>query len=646
MPPIAPSTLTQTQRSRRLAIPPERTFGAIATNLARTYLYNSDEARRRSWENSLAMRRDAYVMSLLRERMLPTAQCPWHLEPENGKDAKQQEAAKRLTDVINCTPYLTKFRLQLLEAVWYGKYANQVKWGTFNVNGAPAVGVLEHSPVNGDKLQRQYDGTWGVQVNPTFRPADAKVIQGQIGGLLLLDRDFWRERFVIHQHELDDADFYDWEVAGQINGVGLRSRVYWSWELRDEMLSWAVSFMEKVGTLGLMLFYYEEGNATQKRAAEQAARDVSHTSALAVPVRKGGDKRTSGADLLPANPAGVEMLRVMIQDYFEAHIERLIVGQSMSAGADEANGMGGTGRAMLAANTKYQILKFDADNEAETLTRDFVKPLMKFNRPHDRFRLRWVNDVVDPASKERMEDAKTMVGMGVPVKREDLYKLAGFSKPDAGDDVVGGELPAMGLGNDGPPFGPNQVPAREPGGLPQPIKDRQQSVNGNGFHSPVAFAAEHAPAGGVTVQGTRYKGGEFIPGEVVAKATKEEKEAIKSGEPKELVVRQPSKPSAQSAVVGTVDDDVSNMTADEIVDKMRELLKRHNRIKEMIEKKRQAAQARYPNHEIDKDGRPILKGDEGHGRGWNESPEDILDEIYGYKKKEAKVPAIAADAAD
>jgi hypothetical protein len=41
------------------------------------------------------------------------------------------------------------------------------------------------------------------------------------------------------------------------------------------------------------------------------------------------------------------------------------------------------------------------------------------------------------------------------------------------------------------------------------------------------FGAEHAPEGGVTVGGTFYPGGQFIPGEVIEKATKEEKEAIK-----------------------------------------------------------------------------------------------------------------------
>jgi len=43
------------------------------------------------------------------------------------------------------------------------------------------------------------------------------------------------------------------------------------------------------------------------------------------------------------------------------------------------------------------------------------------------------------------------------------------------------------------------------------------------------MAAAHAPAGGVTVQGKEYSGGQFIPGDVMAKATAEEKAAVEGG---------------------------------------------------------------------------------------------------------------------
>jgi len=44
------------------------------------------------------------------------------------------------------------------------------------------------------------------------------------------------------------------------------------------------------------------------------------------------------------------------------------------------------------------------------------------------------------------------------------------------------------------------------------------------------YAAAHAPKGGVTIGGKQFKGGQFIPAEVMAKATPEERAAVESGE--------------------------------------------------------------------------------------------------------------------
>jgi hypothetical protein len=47
-----------------------------------------------------------------------------------------------------------------------------------------------------------------------------------------------------------------------------------------------------------------------------------------------------------------------------------------------------------------------------------------------------------------------------------------------------------------------------------------------GNYGVVRMAAVHAPAGGISIGGKQFKGGEFIPGEVVERATAEEKAAI------------------------------------------------------------------------------------------------------------------------
>jgi len=74
--------------------------------------------------------------------------------------------------------------------------------------------------------------------------------------------------------------------------------------------------------------------------------------------------------------------------------------------------------------------------------------------------------------------------------------------------------------------------------------------------SPTLYA--HAPKGGVTIKGKTYKGGEFIPAEVLVDASPEERRAVESGEsrgkplPPEGGVREPKQKSkVQEWLAGT-----------------------------------------------------------------------------------------------
>lgn len=126
-------------------------------------------------------------------------------------------------------------------------------------------------------------------INPAdrglYRGADVR-FGDTAGPVLMIRQRALRQRFVIQKHIVEDADFFEPSMAGRVNGVGLRDFSYWAWWLRDEMMSWLVGYMEKLGNLGLLIFYYEEGNAAAKAAAEAAALGVDRTNALAVPDRK------------------------------------------------------------------------------------------------------------------------------------------------------------------------------------------------------------------------------------------------------------------------------------------------------------------------------------------------------------------------
>ncbi len=422
-------------------IPHPLSFGMILNTVWKTYSYRWDEALRHLPQNALAMRRDAYIRSLLQERKLPTVNRTWQLKPDDPADGRQMQAADLLTRCIKQTKRWRRFLAYLMEAAWYGRYASQVTWvqrplGTGRTGRTGWV-IGKHKPVNGDKIQYAWDDTPIVFINQSGAgryPPEFVVYTDRVPGLKLAKQN-WRDQFIIHTHEVDDADYFEGEMAGAVHGVGLRNYIYWAWWLRDEMLSWAVDFMKKVGTLGLLVFWYELGNKAAKQEAEHNAKRASKDTALVMGRPSGREATTWGVDQFPSSPAGVDALQRMIQDYFEAHMERLIIGQTLSSNS-EGNGLGGAGVAKLHEDTKFQLLRFDADNLAETLTDDLVRPLLRLNVPDADFGIRFEFNVESPENADKMDAVSKAVAMGVTFRMDDVRELTGMGKPGEGEERV------------------------------------------------------------------------------------------------------------------------------------------------------------------------------------------------------------------
>lgn len=425
-----------------MLLPHHRTFGSVFSTVNKSYYHKFDEALRHSQENALVMRRDAFIMGCLQERYLQIAGLGWHLEPEDQKSAVQKAVTDEMDRIIKNTHRWTAFVWQLCEAIWYGRYANQVNWKAIPINGQSRLAIIDHRPVNGDKIQYGYDGVPKIMVHheemsDLVRKGLAKKDDLELGGRapqLALRDPRWRQRFVIHKHNCNDADYFDGEMAGGVHGVGVRSQIYWNFFLRDEMLGWAINHMKKIGVGGILVFYYEEGNESSRAAAENAAQDAGERYALAMPKPRGASKETDGVQFLPFSEAGVQALQGIVKEYFEQHIERLIIGQTLSSGTD-ATGLG-SGVASLHASTKLKILKFDAKNLEDSLTSDLVAPCQQWNFPKTNFRIRFVFDVPDLNADAKVKAAGVAVQLGAKVKIDEFLSAAGLSKPADDDDVL------------------------------------------------------------------------------------------------------------------------------------------------------------------------------------------------------------------
>lgn len=426
------------------AVPQVITFPALLGNSFRAYLHGRhDEALRRSREDALAMRRDCRIMALMQERKYAVSKLKWHIEGHDEKNAREVELKDQITEAIRQVPYFRRRVVRpLLESIWYGRYGVQMvpRWGV--AKGKRTLLIKRTIPLNGDKIGYTWDDVPYVLVNSSKAAhlPGARLINATLGRALLLEGP-WRERFLIHQHDADDADYFEPEMADAIHGVGVRSRIFWMWWVRDEWLEWVATYLERVG-LGFTVWEYDASNPQAKAETERAAKAGGRRTHVLVPVwGDGRGLKKGGVERIDPPVSGVESLRSLI-DYADDAIERYIVGQSMSGGNDEGDGLGGTGRADFARDTKGALTEDDAVNLAETLTGSdeapgLVRWIQTQSRPDMRdVPLRFVFDVEQPESKEALDSGKALFDMGVPLRTDELRAKGGFSKPTTDDEVT------------------------------------------------------------------------------------------------------------------------------------------------------------------------------------------------------------------
>jgi hypothetical protein len=464
-------------------LPHPLTFSAMISNAYNTYFSEFDEARRAGILEANKMRRDCWLMSLLEERRRAFATRPWHLEVPDESDPAQRQVRDHLQRALHGVPFLNRLRWGLSDALWYGRFAEQVKWRWVPQAGIDTLTVASCMPINGDKLRYQRDGTPYVTVYAGQNLPGAETIGATpYGGRGLLLKGSWRQRFLIHSHEQEDADFFDAERGEAVYGLGIRDRVFWWYWMRQEWLRAVSDFLQRVG-LGITVWWYEEGNAPAQAEALAAA-SVSKSGNFSVVLPRSRDgKQLAGVERVETPVAGADVLLHMVEAV-NRWIERYVVGQEASS-RGTSSGLGNEANAEFMADTKQQIAMLDADRLDESLTGTADEPSLVWmmqswtfpgSTPEHRggFRVKFKTDLEDVASQKKLKAAKEAWEMGATVKEDEVLEKAGLSKPGENDKVLPGKQAAPSpFGGAGPPAGADgQAPAPAPppnGHAPVPV---------------------------------------------------------------------------------------------------------------------------------------------------------------------------------
>lgn len=418
----------------------------IASN---AYL-NMDEALRDSRENAERMRSDCGIMECIEQRERAVALLPWHIEPEDPKDPQQKELATTLTGILEETPRFTEYRRSLLEAIWFGRSAIANQFGAMQVKGSWRTVVKRWEPRHGDKLVFRYDDgsrevdpeQVGIRVSTTFRTAynhsnrstNRKIQPTEMGLVYWLDR--WeRETMVIHKHMVEDGPFEDPRSAGRIHGIGIRDRIYWTWYAMVECLQRVVEYLDRAA-FGVEVWPYQAGSDRAKQAAKDAALNSmgGGRTVILAPLPAGEDPERYLPHLIEPGLAGVSTTMEIIRTFFGHKIKRYILGQTLSSEAD-ATGLGsGVADAHLA--TFADILSYDARNLEESITRDLLRPIQRWNLPGCWTKFKFRIDTESDNVREKLEALYKAWQMGLRLKADELYSIVGSSRPGLDDEAL------------------------------------------------------------------------------------------------------------------------------------------------------------------------------------------------------------------
>lgn len=424
-------------------VPNVQQYVGLVQTISKFY-QTPDEALRDSRVNARTMLRNLVIREPLQARMLATAELPWHIEPEDKRDRVQLRQAETIQRIIESIPDFLKYRYSLLWAIWFGRSGVQNRYIWDFSSGQKRLKVKEWSPVHGDSLVYKwdsddvavytgmyngFDGTREVTTEPAWLSRAHTLTDSRDYKKLSLSE---RQAFVIHAHDLMPGDFLTPEDAGGVKGVGIRSVVYWTWRILQEVSGWLIEFLERVGT-GITIWRYTRGNEESYKAVKQIAESQSSQAAVLFPVDPALGHNAEDVQRIEPNAVGIDNMMRVLDQYYGSQVRRYIVGQDATS---QSTPHGLSERDLTAENTFNRIVRYDAINLQETLTRDLVSVIKEWTFPDSNYECRFVINIDRPDPKEFLDADKTFHELGGALDEDELRGIIGLSKPSDDSAVL------------------------------------------------------------------------------------------------------------------------------------------------------------------------------------------------------------------
>lgn len=412
------------------------------------------------------MRYDPDIMGPLTMLQLSVACSEWAVQcpadMQGDEDATEQAAF--IEKLLKNTPRFTDLMRHLLDALWYGRSAVNMVFGKHG----ETVYMRDWLPIHGDSLTMTELGQLGLKVGPRYytqtiggAAPDTDKINGTVIGwdsrVLPLD-DEQRSTIALHTFQPQGVDFDDpYEAENAYLGRGMRDLVWYYWSLKQAALQNWATYIERY-SMGIRIGNYPVGNDAAKADMESAMQNLLGDVSVLIP--RNGDGTDAGYDIkiLEPNGGNAEAFAKMVE-YLTENIKEVILGQTGSSQA-VSSGLGSS-IGDQHAQTLNRQMTYVANSLAETITREIVTPLYRFNFGDDGTPPQFSFSVSKPNPDEYMKAIEAFTKLGGRVSEREARKVLGLAEPEDDESVLQasaeggmGDMPGLDL----PPMGPESEP--------------------------------------------------------------------------------------------------------------------------------------------------------------------------------------------
>lgn len=389
------------------------------------------------------MRHDPEIEGPILQIKIGCVSQEWQIEPADEKDEKELQIADFVDAKIRDIEQFPDLVCQLLNSVFYGPGAANIIWKRCEDG---SLGIGRWLPIHSDTLAFDIRGKLGVKVGTKW--IEDKGTGDTAPGFDSLIHFFTpEERFnvVLMTFQRQGPDFEDpYEAAMAFGGRGLRDVVWYYWLLKQTVMQNWGAYAERFA-MGIRIGYFPSGQENGRKQMEIALRNLSSDVSIALP-RSNPTENEYEIEVHEPSASRANTFSDLC-DRLMTKCKEVFLGQPGTTQA-MPGGMGSKNTGELGKTFNRQM-KYYSDCVAEVLTNELVRRIVEVNfgarKKYPRFRY----SVPDPDAGEWMKGVDTFIRAGGDVKKDEVRKRLGISRPRKGDETLSLETIDAAFGPDG-----------------------------------------------------------------------------------------------------------------------------------------------------------------------------------------------------